>query len=225
MTQQHDNTSSSLMAANGDDTNINSVDRLVFPYRFEDTPRRMRACAEVISPRYAPKDGKYKVVVTAIMFGKQLRSEGVLNLELIPSNKDSHRSTGWNIQGSSVFGLTTTAIQEGFINAEGHFYWILPSLTPPAVSNGQHDKRNKNASRNEELLLDVVLYRGRIMDLETFSFEDGEFQSLKSGIHEGSDGQTIRPEGRIVRLEYLGEDNRDHVSTTTRKTNEGPDLV
>ena len=227
MTQQQDgssNTATRTLMTNKDDINNNS-NLFVFPYRFEDTPRRIRDCTEIVSPtgqHHVPQNGKYKIVVTAIIFGKQVRSEGILHLKFVPSNtKDSFKNTGWNIQGSSIFGVTTTSIQDGFINAEGRFYWILPVTSASSVLS-KDDKNNKGIQQQDT----AVIYRGIIdmEDMDTFTFEDGEFQSLKEtdNIADESSSSTTtgtsrRSEGRIVRFEYLGDDEEhdDYGQVTT----------
>jgi hypothetical protein len=227
MAQQQDannNATTTTLMTDKDDLN-NNYNSFVFPYRFEDTPRRIRGCTEIVSPtgHHVPRNGKYKIVVTAIIFGKQVRSEGILHLEFFSSNtKDGLKNFGWNIQGSTVFGVTKTTIQDGFISAEGHFYWILP------LNSALSKERDKNDKKIQQQY-DAVLYRGIIDmdDMDTFSFEDGEFQSLKDGaiIIESSpstSGTIRRPEGRIVRFEYLGDEDQDHddqVATPNTRSN------
>ncbi len=195
---------------NGDDANIPSV----FPFGFEETPSRIRRGREIVTPRFAPKNGIYKVVYTAIVFGKQIRSEGSLRLKFTPSSNRPMECTGWELQGQCIFGQSSPIpIQDGFVNAEGHIYWIVPSALSGIQSNHASSLESSGTCPVVSLR-NVTVYRG-ILDLETWSWEDGEFLSMTDTRH-NNNASTIRDgryEGRIVRLEHVMDmDSEDNVS-------------
>lgn len=193
-----------------DDEELEEVNDITL-CRFEDTPHRIQACQEVVVPGLAPKDGTYTVVYVGIVFGRQLRSQGYLHLQFMPfknkANNYNERSkqsslaqstinNGWKISGNSTFGSTSTTIKEGFVNAEGQIYWIVPSCSSVASS--------------QPISSSGVLYRG-VLDLQRCTLDDGEFQSISLSTAPSKDASTVSPptvdgrhEGRIVRMEFIG---------------------
>jgi hypothetical protein len=183
-------------------------------YRFEETPGRVQACQEAVLPGRAPKNGTYKVVYVAVVFGRQLRSEGTLHLQFTISKcKNGTKSkqssspplaapsinNGWTISGKSTFGTISTTIGGGFVNADGQMYWIVPC-------------RNLFETNQSSDPSDAVLYRG-IFNLESCTLDNGDFQSIisQNGSTNETSSPTIMPpavdkkhEGRIVRMEFVG---------------------
>jgi hypothetical protein len=166
----------------------------VFAYPFDQTSRRIRSCQEFASPSHAPQDGTYKIVYAAIVFGKQIRSEGHMHLSFIPLKRDSLHNTGWVIQGWSEFGKRPAKILEGFVNAKGYIYWALPLLSSPSPSPSVSEKETKI-----KRLTKATIYRGK-WDLATQSWEDGEFQSIQESPNTSTESGGVY-EGRIVRME------------------------
>ncbi|KAG7357368.1 hypothetical protein IV203_002056 [Nitzschia inconspicua] len=164
----------------------------VFSYPFGETRRRIRNCQDFASSHNAPKDGTYRIVCTAIIFGKQIRSEGYLHLTFLASSKDPSKNTGWEVEGSCIFGKRQSTIQEGFVNAKGHIYWVLPLQIAP-----KHGVR----TTNDDELTNVTVYRGKWDPHNVQSWEDGEFQSLQEVVTTTTTRSGGSHEGRIVRLE------------------------
>lgn len=187
------------------------------PTRFEDTARCIRSCQEVIAQDRPPNDGTYNVVYAAVVFGKQVRSEGIMHLEFTPSdgrNRIHHQEdktvrpttssttttvhNGWEISGTSNFGSTSTTILEGFVNAEGQAYWIVP-FSDVAV-RGTETRKQAGTSL-------AVLHRG-ILNFERCILDDGEFQSISlQSAASRTDDVDKKHEGRIVRMEFVGATN------------------
>jgi hypothetical protein len=161
--------------------------------RFEETARRVRSCREAVPPGRTPQDGTYRVVYAAVVYGKQLRSEGRLQLQFTPAaaphGMGSIHRNGWEISGKSIFGSSSTPILEGFVNAEGHIYWMVPSSN--VISWEQ----------NQTTCSVAVLYRG-VLDLDSGTLDNGEFQSIS--LLGASSTLDKKHEGRIVRMEFVG---------------------
>lgn len=129
---------------------------------FATTSQFIRSNLDPTTPGMSPVDGGYDIVYNAIFFGKTLRSQAKLQLCF------QSTSSGWSISGSSETASGSRAISEGFVNSTGQMYWII------------------NDDRDEP-----CIYRG-IMDIQTSSMWDGEFQSVSDA---------SRAKGRIARLE------------------------
>ncbi|KAG7350503.1 hypothetical protein IV203_009863 [Nitzschia inconspicua] len=193
----------------------------VFSYPFGETRRRIRNCPDFASTLATPKDGTYKIVCTAIIFGKQIRTEGYLHLTFLASSKDPLKTTGWEVEGSCTFGKRQSTIQEGFVNAKGHIYWVLPLQSAP--------KRGVRTTNDDELT-NVTVYRGKWDPHNNQSWEDGEFQSLQEVVTATTRSGGSH-EGRIVRLELqqaaaITSDRNRNCSTNENNldTNIGNDL-
>lgn len=183
----------------------------IFGISFNDTPHRIRACTEMPLTGRTPQNGVYKVIYAAIVFGRQVRSEGRLHIRFIPSNggSSSQRSSsktpnnGWEITGKSVFGKSIHNLEDGFVNAEGEMYWVIP----------------QSSSGSSKSTREVVIYRG-ILDLKECCLDNGDFQSIvrvgpRLKVSSPGQIQTIENSqtcGRIVRLELL--DDKENVSGT-----------
>jgi hypothetical protein len=192
------------------ETDEDGLNEKVFSFAFEDTPRRVRDGNEMIlrsGLRQRPHDGTYKVVYAAILFGKQVRTEGKLQLNFIDSS-----SAGWNIEGVSVFGQSTQTIQDGFVNTQGQMYWVVP-----VVSSLLSSPRSSPPSSNNSIATEAVLYRG-IFDFDACCLGDGEFQSIQTTKsnrgesetdhyhrHQNNNDENKRKctQGRVVRLELV----------------------
>lgn len=218
MTEQDDQ-HATLVPTRGNEQNGDySNNKSVFPFGFEETPSRIRQGREITNPRFAPRNGIYKVVYTAIVFGKQVRSEGSLQLTFTSLSNSPMECVGWEIQGQCIFGQSSPIpLQDGFVNAEGHIYWVVPSSLCGLQSNHANNQKGRGTTTVLSLQ-NVTVYRG-ILDLETWSWEDGEFLSITDTRH-NHNAATIRDgryEGRIVRLEHVmdmdSEENSSDVST------------
>lgn len=130
---------------------------------FAKTGQFIRSNLDPATAGMSPADGWYDIVYNAIFFGKTLRSQARLQLSF------QSTSNGWSMSGSSETASGSRVLSEGFVNSMGQIYWII------------NDDREQ-----------PCIYRG-IMDIETSSMWDGEFQSLGGGSN--------RAKGRIVRLE------------------------
>mmetsp|Transcript_4504 Transcript_4504/g.13016 ORF Transcript_4504/g.13016 Transcript_4504/m.13016 type:complete len:269 (-) Transcript_4504:61-867(-) len=89
-----------------------------FPYPIEETGKRIRQCSIPVTLGRQPTDGTYTAVLSAVYFGKAMRSEGKLRLKFLPLG-----DKGWSIQGESDFGAVAYPIDDGFLNAKGEMYW------------------------------------------------------------------------------------------------------
>lgn len=182
----------------------------VFSFSFDQTPHRIRQCNDYAVSSDAPQDGTYKIVYTAIVFGKQIRSEGYLQLAFVPNSSSTNpllnNNTGWEIHGTSLFGKghRQASIQEGFVNAKGHIYWVLTQQLTSSTTVGNNindnDNDNKKINSSNRELRNVTVYRGK-WHLTNRVWEDGDFQSILSSSEEVNATGAGRHEGRIVRME------------------------
>ena len=220
-------------------------DGATFRFSFEDTAHQIRSSSSSSSSfsptsQQQPRDGTYKVVYTAIAFGKPIRSEGFLQLKFKEDGDDDvtvrRRGSGWVIEGVSLFGgrsSSRTIIHDGYLNSEGQMYWIVPMAAmknkrPMTASNGV-DNDDANTTADTDTAAVMVVYRG-VFDFDQCCLTDGEFQSINDGgynnnnnndddDHHYHSGKIIskssKTKGRIVRLEWVNDKSMtmDHHST------------
>ena len=160
-------------------------------YTFEETPHQIRKCPAKVGFSH-PTNGLYKIVYSAIYFGKTIRTEAQLDLKFLP-NKNGN---GWEIRGTSLSGNhkasneANRVVSEGFVNARGEMYWKLA---------------NADEVEREEM---ICIYRG-LLDFQSDSMFDGEFEGLKV------------PRGRIVRMELMIADPSSQNSNSAADKSNG----
>lgn len=186
----------------------------VFPFSFEDTPRRIRSCEgyddedddfghanntdrETGGGESCPANGTYSVIYSAVYFGKMITTKGKIELQFTRAS-DSSRYEGWEIRGNQIFGKEdgddetnwkSHPVVDGFVNRKGHVYWVVS------------DPLSKDS-----------IYRG-IFDIRNNVLHDGEFQAGGTGINNSNNN----PPGRIVRLELQKRNNNKKRSTSARR--------
>jgi len=190
---------------------VSEGEEKALPFSFEETAERVRSCQEQDGDDDddgfgadgggggsggAPEDGTYAITMSAVYFGKTLRTEGQLELQFVRST----RYEGWDVRGKQIFKKSgdgndsTSPVDEGFVNAYGQMYWIVSDPnTGRNVHRGIFDFRRK-ALHNGDFKPDRGP-EGRIIRLELSKNKTNKAAAKATSARVGQDVELVPVSG------------------------------